>query len=59
MELPHVLKAQDIAAYLNISRSKAYSLLNKKGFPTINFDGMKRVERSDFMNWLNGQKQIS
>lgn len=52
-----ILKAEDIQEYLAISRSKAYSLMKKEGFPTIAFDGTRRVKREDFLQWLEGQKR--
>jgi excisionase family DNA binding protein len=54
--LPPVLTAQDITNYLNISKSKAYDLFKEKGFPTIVIGGNKRVNKDDFLNWLENQK---
>jgi predicted DNA-binding transcriptional regulator AlpA len=52
-----ILKAEDIQEYLAISRSKAYSLLNREDFPTIMFDKTKRVRKVDFLNWVENQKR--
>lgn len=52
-----MLKAEDIAKYLNVSCAKAYSIMSKKDFPTIVFDRTKRVKRDDFLQWLENHKQ--
>ncbi|MFJ5713160.1 helix-turn-helix domain-containing protein [Neobacillus sp. NPDC093127] len=54
--LPPVLTAEDIQRYLNVSKSKAYDLFKVKGFPTIIIGGNKRVNKDDFLNWLDNQK---
>jgi len=54
--LPPVLTAEDIQKYLNVSKSKAYNLFKLKGFPTITIGGTKRVNKDDFLNWLESQK---
>jgi excisionase family DNA binding protein len=54
--LPPVLTANDIQIYLNISKSKAYDLFKEKGFPTIAIGGNKRVNKDDFLKWLENQK---
>lgn len=54
--LPPVLTAKDIQKYLNVSQSKAYEIFNAKGFPTIIIGGNKRVNKDDFLNWLECQK---
>lgn len=55
-DLPPVLTAEDIQKYLNVSKSKAYGLFKEKGFPTIIIGGNKRVNKNDFLNWLENQK---
>ncbi|RJR23633.1 DNA-binding protein [Candidatus Microgenomates bacterium] len=57
MKMKDILKAADIQEYLAISRSKAYSLLNREDFPTIMFDKTKRVRKVDFLNWVENQKR--
>ncbi|MDP7979108.1 helix-turn-helix domain-containing protein [Bacillus multifaciens] len=56
-ELPFALKASDISEVLNISRSAAYALMKRKDFPTISIGKSKRVKSSDFLNWLENQKE--
>lgn len=57
--LPHVLTAQDVHNYLNISKSKAYDLFKEEGFPVIIIGGNKRVYKNDFLVWVEKQKRIS
>ncbi|MES1038990.1 helix-turn-helix domain-containing protein [Peribacillus simplex] len=56
LDLPHVLTAKEISSYLKISKSKAYELFKKEGFPVIVIDGNKRVIQSDFYEWVQNQK---
>jgi excisionase family DNA binding protein len=51
------MKAEDIAKFLNVSRSKAYDIMNQKDFPTITLGKSKRVKSEDFLRWLESQKQ--
>lgn len=55
-DLPPVLTASDIQAYLQISKGKAYELFKKPGFPTIFIGGNKRVNKDEFLNWVEEQK---
>lgn len=55
--LPHVLTANDIHLYLNISKSKAYELFKDESFPTICIGGNKRVYKEDFLQWVEKQKK--
>jgi hypothetical protein len=57
--LPHVLTANDIQGYLNISKSKAYDLFKQDGFPAIVIGGNKRVYKDDFLLWIEKQKKVS
>jgi excisionase family DNA binding protein len=56
-QLPFAMKAEDIAKFLNVSRSKAYDIMNQKDFPTITLGKSKRVKSEDFLRWLESQKQ--
>ena len=56
--LPQVLTANDIHMYLNISKSKAYELFKQDGFPTIIIGGNKRVNKDDFLAWVEKQKKV-
>jgi hypothetical protein len=59
LDLPQVMKAQDIQAFLNISRGKAYGLFKEEGFPALNIGGSKRVYKEDFLKWVDKQKKTS
>ena len=51
--LPHVLTAQDLSKFLNISRAGAYQLLNSKDFPTLRVgQRFKRVSRDALLKWM-------
>lgn len=53
-ELPAVMKIEEVAAALGISRRLAYSLAKQKDFPAIRV-GEKRlvIPRDRFLRWLN------
>lgn len=53
--LPYILRAEDVAAVLRISRSSAYALMKQSGFPRLNLNGSKaiRVRREDLMTYLS------
>ena len=44
-QLPLTLNADDIAAYLNISRGNAYTLLHREDFPYAMFCSVSSPER--------------
>jgi len=48
--------AADIAAYLGVSLSGAYNLLNAETFPSFRIGGRLKVTRSAFENWLAAQQ---
>lgn len=58
--LADILTAQDIASYLKISRGSVYELfkLNTKqgGIPNIAIGISKRVEKVDFLLWIESKK---
>ena len=54
-ELPLVLKAEDVAAAMGISRAFAYQLLHSKSFPTIHIGKRMVVYRESFIQWLEKQ----
>ena len=53
---PDVLKAEDVATVLRISRHTAYELMHSRGFPTLRI-GEKRmmVPKDKFVEWLDHQ----
>lgn len=52
-----LLTAKDISTMLQISRSKAYSLMNSNSFPSIKIDKCLRVLEEDFFVWLKNYKK--
>ena len=58
--LPEILTAQDIATFLRISRGSVYDLFKlspeQGGIPNIAIGISKRVERADFVKWIQDQK---
>lgn len=61
--LSEILTAQDIASYLKISRGSVYELLKLKpqhgGIPNIAIGLSKRVEKKDFIKWIEDQKKLN
>lgn len=58
LELPQILRVKDVQVYLNISRPSAYRLFDKEDFPSFSIGGNKRVDKEDFLNWLDKQKDV-
>jgi excisionase family DNA binding protein len=52
-ELPVVLTVPQLAGFLQISRTKAYELTYRKGFPAVRMGKTVRVPREAFLRWLN------
>ncbi len=59
--LPDILTAQHIADYLCISRRRVYELFQTYpehgGIPCFCIGASKRVDKPDFLNWLEAKKQ--
>ena len=54
-DLPDVITAEQLASALRISKSGAYSLLNRSDFPTLRIGGQKMVMKKDLLEWLNSR----
>jgi len=51
---PVMLRAEDVAAILRISRSKAYDLMHSEGFPTLRIGKHKLlVSKELFLAWID------
>lgn len=48
-----LLTVSDLANQLKISRSKAYSLVNQKGFPVIKLGKCIRISQKQLKKWLH------
>lgn len=59
-ELPVILTAQHIAIFLGISRRRVYELFQMTpkagGIPNFEIGLSKRVEKRDFLQWIEGRK---
>jgi len=59
--LPEVITAQNIADYLGISRGRVYELFQRKptagGIPNFEIGLSKRVEKKDFIQWIDARKK--
>jgi hypothetical protein len=60
-DLPDILTAQHISDFLCISRTRVYELFQRipaaGGIPNFDIGLSKRVERQDFLNWIQARKQ--
>jgi len=54
-DLPDVITAEQLASALQISKSGAYTLLNRSDFPTLQIGGRKMVMKKDLLEWLNSR----
>lgn len=61
--MPEILTAQHISDYLGISRRVVYDLFNTYpeagGIVNFNIGYSKRVEKKDFIRWIEERKQES
>ncbi len=48
-----LLTVSDLANHLKISRSKAYTLVNQKGFPVIKLGKCIRISQKQLKKWLH------
>ena len=53
--LPDVITAEQLASALQISKSGAYTLLNRSDFPTLQIGGRKMVMKKDLLEWLRSR----
>ena len=51
-QLPCNMNAEQTAAFLGVSRSKAYMLMHSEGFPTIRIDKRLMVSRDKLLKWI-------
>ncbi|MGG3803464.1 helix-turn-helix domain-containing protein [Metabacillus fastidiosus] len=56
LTLETLLKAQDVADILSVSERVAYEIMEEKGFPLIRIRRSKRVDKTDFYEWLQQRK---
>ena len=51
-ELPFVLTARELSEVLRISRSGAYALMAREGFPSVSLGKRLVVPKDLFLRWL-------
>ena len=54
-----LLKGNDVAKHLNISRSLAYRMMQSGEIPTVRFGGSVRVQSSDLEKFVSTHKSNS
>lgn len=52
-----LITIEELQKILKISRSKAYSITNEKGFPVIKIGKNKRIIKEELIDWLKGHKK--
>ena len=53
--IPAILNANELAAFLGISRAGAYQLLHMESFPTLKIGKRLLVPRDKLMVWIDRQ----
>lgn len=54
--LPDIINAQELQAYLRLSKAGAYNLLHSKDFPTLVIGSRLMVMKQDLVAWLDFHK---
>jgi predicted DNA-binding transcriptional regulator AlpA len=57
-ELPPVLRPQDVANLMGISKRVAYDVMELPDFPLIRIRKMKLVARDSFFRWLDKAGEV-
>ncbi len=58
-DLPVVLSAKELSAYLGISRAGAYCLLHQEDFPTLHVNNRFLVTRDNLLTWMERNTNCS
>jgi len=53
--LPVVLKIPDLMRVLGISRTLAYEIIHRQGFPVVRLGRTVRIPRDALLKWLEAQ----
>lgn len=56
-ELPFSMRACDLAKALNVSRSRAYEILNMPDFPAVRLGRTLIVTKPALRDWLESQQK--
>ncbi|MCH5586287.1 helix-turn-helix domain-containing protein [Shimazuella sp. AN120528] len=54
-DYPLILKADQVAEILSVSKRKAYEVMEYSNFPLVRVGRSKRVSRDAFFRWLEDQ----
>ena len=52
-ELPLAMNAKDVAGYMNISLTCAYTIMHSEKFPAIQIGRRLIVTRDNFLRWVS------
>ena len=52
------LTVAEVGQYLNLSLSKAYTLVHHKDFPICRFGGSIRIPRQAFLTWVDQHTKV-
>ena len=58
-QLPLMLRAEDVAKVLGISRAGAYELMHSKGFPTLRIGKRMMVNTQKLFEWVNENSGVA
>ena len=56
-QLPVIVTAEELAKLLCVSRTHAYTLMHKKGFPTLYIGNRMVVQKDHLLEWLSKQTE--
>lgn len=56
-EMKMTYSAPEVSQYLGISRTRAYALMNEKGFPSFRVGSRVMVMKTAFDRWIEEQMQ--
>lgn len=57
-DLPPMLQAKHVRLVLGLSTGKVYQIMKSDGFPTQRFGKRIMVLKSDFLDWLEQNKNV-
>lgn len=51
--LPYMLRAEDVARILGVSRANAYAIMHSRGFPKLQIGKRIMVTKDKFREWID------
>ena len=55
MSEPTLMKINEVAAYLSVSRATVYRFIHRDGLPYVHVGPRRRVRREDLEAWIAGK----